>query len=177
MEGYTMSVEHKPHSSDLFEVRREHQHRTHGGRVNFIQDCETCNAIKRLEEQLQAERREEWREGVVNVLDHEGNYLGCIGSETWAWTLGGGERTKEQHEVAQNEIVEWRREAVAQQERYLGLKEQLEAFREFFDAHWMVDKGVTDFDLHGEAVERLHRAFNAVYTFHSPEPIPAERPS
>ena len=35
-------------------------------------------------------RHEEWREGVVNVLDHEGNYLGCMGSETWAWMLDGG---------------------------------------------------------------------------------------
>lgn len=34
--------------------------------------------------------RSEWREGIVSVYDYEGNYVGCMGSETWQWTLSGG---------------------------------------------------------------------------------------
>jgi hypothetical protein len=34
--------------------------------------------------------KSEWREGIVSVYDHEGNYAGCMGSETWQWTLDGG---------------------------------------------------------------------------------------
>lgn len=61
--------------------------------------------LQRLYEQLEAERRDEWREGIVNVLDHEGNYLGCMGSETWAWTLDGGiKRMKEQLESAREAL-------------------------------------------------------------------------
>ena len=33
---------------------------------------------------LEREKRSEWREGIVNVIDHEGNYLGCMGTATWA---------------------------------------------------------------------------------------------
>ena len=83
---------------------------------------------------------------------------------------------REQLLAETREAGDWAYHIELLNEKNSELEEQLEAFREFFDAHWMVEKGVTDFDLHGEAVERLHRAFNAVYAFHSPEPSPAKRP-
>lgn len=37
---------------------------------------------------LEREKRSEWREGLVAVIDHEGNYLGCMGTMTWAVLAG-----------------------------------------------------------------------------------------
>jgi hypothetical protein len=34
-------------------VRREHEHRTHGGRTNFIQQCSTCDALDALAAELE----------------------------------------------------------------------------------------------------------------------------
>lgn len=39
---------------------------------------------------LEREKRSEWREGLVAVIDHEGNYLGCMGTMTWAVLAGKG---------------------------------------------------------------------------------------
>lgn len=33
---------------------------------------------------------------------------------------------------------------------------------EFYNAHWEVEKGIVDFDLHANAVERLRKAQNAI---------------
>ena len=40
--------------------------------------------IAALRGALEREKRSEWREGLVAVIDHEGNYLGCMGTMTWA---------------------------------------------------------------------------------------------
>jgi len=53
-----VTTEHKPHSELLAKVLKEHEYRTHGGRTNFIQVCETCDAIRCLEEQLETLRAE-----------------------------------------------------------------------------------------------------------------------
>lgn len=44
--------------------------------------------IAALKEALEREKRSEWREGLVAVIDHEGNYLGCMGTMTWAVLAG-----------------------------------------------------------------------------------------
>ena len=44
-----------------------------------------------------------------------------------------------------------------------NLVEQFEVLREFFIAHWEVEQGITDFDLHAEAVERLRAAMEPAY--------------
>ena len=36
-----------------------------------------------IRDRAEREKRDEWREGLVNVLDHEGNYLGCMGTTAW----------------------------------------------------------------------------------------------
>lgn len=63
---------------------------------------------RELQEQLQSAQqidRSEWREGIVSVYDHEGHYVGCMGSETWQWTLEGGiARLKEQLETARTQL-------------------------------------------------------------------------
>ena len=40
--------------------------------------------IAALRGALEREKRSERREGLVAVIDHEGNYLGCMGTMTWA---------------------------------------------------------------------------------------------
>jgi len=101
-----MSTDSKRHSipsTDLFALLRE---AVKEGRGVEMHDAARA-ALDELEEQLEAERRDEWREGIVNVLDHTGNYLGCMGSETWEWTLSGGIKDlKEQLETAQNALRE-----------------------------------------------------------------------
>ena len=47
--------------------------------------------IAALKGALEREKRSEWREGLVAVIDHEGNYLGCMGTMTWAVMLAGKE--------------------------------------------------------------------------------------
>lgn len=48
------------------------------------QDAE-LDALRTENTELKSrEKRDEWREGIVNVIDHEGNYLGCMGVNTWA---------------------------------------------------------------------------------------------
>ena len=44
--------------------------------------------IAALRGALEREKRSEWREGLVAVIDHEGNYLGCMGTMTWAVLAG-----------------------------------------------------------------------------------------
>ena len=44
--------------------------------------------IAALKGALEREKRSEWREGLVAVIDHEGNYLGCMGTMTWAVLAG-----------------------------------------------------------------------------------------
>lgn len=44
--------------------------------------------VAALKGALEREKRSEWREGLVAVIDHEGNYLGCMGTMTWAVLAG-----------------------------------------------------------------------------------------
>ncbi len=39
-------------------------------------------------------------------------------------------------------------------------------YREFYKVHCEVEKGIADFDLHGEEVNKLKRAQEAIVQFH-----------
>ena len=56
----------------------------------------------------------------------------------------------------------------------VSLEEQLETYCEFYEAWWVVEEGVTDFELHHDAVTRLRAAMDAVVALGS---SPASSPS
>lgn len=60
------------------------------------------------------------------------------------------------------------------QEELRRLVEQLQTFREFYEAWWVVEQGVANFDLHSEAVTRLSEAHARVLRYAS---SPASRSS
>ena len=53
------------------------------------------------------------------------------------------------------------------------LFEQLETYREFFDAWWSHENGIVDFDLHADQVDRLRAATEAVAALRLPDSNPA----
>lgn len=62
-----------------------------------VEDCgQGCvdEEVATLTAEREREKRSEWREGIVAVIDHDGDYLGCMGSKTWAdvadWMAGHG---------------------------------------------------------------------------------------
>jgi len=50
-------------------------------------------------------------------------------------------------------------QALAALDRLVAERDRL---REFYEAHWAVEQGIADFDLHDEAVTRLHAARDAL---------------
>lgn len=79
----------------------------------------------------------------------------------------------EQLEAAQKDAREWRLTAETNGDNWHRIGEQFEVLREFFIAHREVEQGVTDFDLHAEAVERLRAATELAYRVS----FPASEPS
>lgn len=109
---------------------------------------EYTEELDAIEEQLEAAQpldRSTWREGMVTVYDYDGNYVGCMGRESWDWLLEQGyEKVRgrfEQLEAAQSENRLLREEVRlheesqipkvprAAAERMARVEEQLETLR------------------------------------------------
>lgn len=101
------------------------------------------------------------REGMVTVYDHEGEYVGCMGRESWDWLLEQGydhlRGLEEQYEVQRDKLVTLDAE-------YDHLKEQKEtlegALREA--RNWIIEEPDTGdiTDWRGRLLNRIDRALS-----------------